>query len=51
MTDVVWTYCGDQFAVYTNVKLVCCIPETNIVLYVNYTALKKIQPDIAIILP
>ena len=26
---------------YINVKLLCCTPETNIVLYVNYISVKK----------
>ena len=28
--DVNWTYCGDHFAIYTNIKL-CCTPETNVI--------------------
>ena len=26
---------------YTNIKSLCCTPETNIMLYVNYTSIKK----------
>ena len=27
---------GDRFAVYTYIKSLCCTPETNTELYVNY---------------
>ena len=41
--DVNYTYHGDHFTIYTNVKSFCCTPETNIMLYVNiYTSIKKI---------
>ena len=36
VTDVNLTYCGDHFAVYTNIKSLCCTPETNTTLHVNY---------------
>ena len=36
-----WTYCGDHFAMYTNIESLYCTPETNIMLYVNYTSTKK----------
>ena len=26
--DVNWTYCGNHFAIYTNIKSLCCTPET-----------------------
>ena len=29
MTDGIQTYCGDHFRMYTNIKLLCCISETN----------------------
>ena len=29
MTDINWTYCGDHFAIYTNVESLCRTPETN----------------------
>lgn len=32
--------CDDRFIIYTNVKL-CCIPETNTILYVHCTSIKK----------
>ena len=25
------TYCGDHFAIYKNIELLCCTPETNII--------------------
>ena len=28
-------------AIYKNIKLLCCIPETNITLYVNYASIMK----------
>ena len=33
--------CDDQFAIYTNIKLLYCTPETNsnILLYVNYISI------------
>ena len=27
--DVNWTYCSDNFSVYTNIESLSCIPETN----------------------
>ena len=38
MMDVNLAFCGDHFAMYINIKSVCCIPETNNVvcqLYLN----------------
>lgn len=35
------TYYGDHFATYINFKLLYCIPETNMILYFNYTSMKK----------
>lgn len=42
--DVNWIYCGNHFAVHTNIKSICCTPETNKMLYVNNTTIfnKKI---------
>lgn len=37
--DASLTYCGAHFAVYTNIESFCCLPETNIILHVNF--LKK----------
>ena len=39
--DVNYTHCGDHFAIYANIKSLCCTPETNIMLYVNYISFKK----------
>ena len=39
VTGIKWTYFGDHFAIYTNVKLLHCAPGTNIVLcplYLKY---------------
>ena len=40
-TNVNQTYCGDHFAIYRNIESLCCTPETNIILYINYTSIKK----------
>ena len=32
------TYCGNHFTIYTNIEPLCCTPETNKMLYVNYTS-------------
>lgn len=40
MVDVNETYCGYP-TICTNTKSLCCIPEMNIMLYLNYTSLKK----------
>ena len=37
------TYCGDHFAICTNIQSPCCTPESNIMftmLYINYTSIK-----------
>ena len=34
--------CGVHFAKYTNIKSLCCIPETNIISYVNYISIKNL---------
>ena len=31
--DVNWIYCVDYFAIHTNIESLCCIPETNKVIY------------------
>lgn len=41
VTDVNQTYC-DHFLIYTNIKFLHCTFETHIMLYVNYTSIKKI---------
>ena len=40
VTDVNQTYCGDHFAIDTNIKTLCCTPKTK-VMYANYTSIKK----------
>ena len=40
MTDN-YTYYGEHFIVYVIVESLCCIPETNVGLHVNYTSIKK----------
>ena len=40
MVDVNQIYCGGQFAIYTNTESLCCMPETNIILYVSYISIK-----------
>ena len=39
--DASYTYCAHHFAIYTYVESLCCIPETNIILYVNYFSIKR----------
>lgn len=34
-------HCDDHFAIYTNIELLCCIPEANIMWYINYIYLNK----------
>ena len=42
--NVKQTY-GDQFTIYTNIKSLCCTPETNTMLCTNQTSTtKKSQP-------
>ena len=44
--DVNQTYCGDHFTIDTYIKSLYCIPETNIMLHVDYfSILKKLQVD------
>ena len=35
------TYCGDYFTIYTYIELLCCTPETNVIVYVNYISIKR----------
>ena len=37
-----YTYCDDHFTIYTTIESLCCTPEANIMLYVNYTSILKI---------
>ena len=39
--DINQTYCGDQLTTYTNIEPLRCTPETNIMLYVSCTSMKK----------
>ena len=41
VTDVNQTYGDDHFAIYTNIKPLCCIPDINIMLCANYAATKS----------
>ena len=43
VTHVNWTSCGDCFALFTNSESLCCTPETNLMVYVNHTSIKKIR--------
>lgn len=38
--------CGDHFIMYVNTKLLCCVPETNTVLYIGYFSTKEFQKKI-----
>ena len=41
VTDGNKTYCGGHFAIYTSIESLCCTSEANIMLYLNYTSIKK----------
>lgn len=43
------TYHGDHFIWYINVELLCCIPEANIILFVNYTLIYKKEKNTGIL--
>ena len=43
-------YCGDHFAIYTNIKSLCCKPETNVIRQLDLN-LKKRKEDIMNFLP
>lgn len=38
---VIKIYCADHFVVYTNMESLGCVPETDIMLYINYISIKK----------
>ena len=42
------TYC-DHFVVYTNIKSLYCSPETNTMLYVNFTSIEKQKKKMKIV--
>ena len=33
-------HCSDHFAIYSNIKSLCCTLEINIMLHINYTSIK-----------
>ena len=39
MTDISKIYGVYHLAIYTSIESICCIPETNIMLYVSYTSI------------
>ena len=39
--DVNYTCCGDNFAIYTNIEILCFTPEANIMSCVNYNSFLK----------
>lgn len=43
--DANQTYYGDHFAIHTNTKLICGTFDTNTMLYVNHTSIKKKNPE------
>lgn len=40
--DVNKIYCGDNFVIYSNIELLYCTFESNI-MYVNYTAMNNLK--------
>lgn len=41
VTDGSSSYRGDHFVTYINIELLCYIPETKIILYIDYTSIRK----------
>lgn len=41
VTDGNYTYHGNLFLMYENIKALCCAYGTNIVLWVSYTSVKE----------
>ena len=41
------TWSNDHLIMYTNIELLCCTPETNITLYVNYSSIKYIHSRVS----
>ena len=35
------SYCGNQFVIFKNIKALCCMLETNMILYVNCMPVNK----------
>ena len=48
--DVNWIYCGDRFAINPYTESLCCTPETNIILYINYISTTIKFMDLLLIL-
>lgn len=42
VTDGSEAYCGTHFAAHTNIELLCCTLEINIMIYVPYSSILKI---------
>lgn len=40
VTDVNQTHCGNDFTIYTNIKISCYTSETKVMLYVSYISIK-----------
>lgn len=40
MINVNSTFCGNCLAIYTHIKLLCCTPQTNVILYDDYISVK-----------
>ena len=47
LKNVNYVYCGDHFAKHTNTELLCCTLETNTMLDVNSTSIRKIKEKLA----
>ena len=43
VTDVTGLTVSDHFTIYTNIKSLCCTPETKIMLYIKYTSIKTFK--------
>ena len=41
--DVNYTYCGEHFTIHISIKSLCCTPETNRMLYVNFISINKVM--------
>lgn len=48
VTDGNWTYCGDHFVMYTNIKSLSCTPEINAILHANYSSIKEKKEEAAL---
>ena len=43
VADGYQSYSDDHFVMYKNIKSLCSIPETNIIMYVDYTSVKNVK--------